>query len=608
MVGLSTLPPEILAHILTGNDSNLYLKLWKCGDRILNGRLCQGGCPRVTLNDYNMTSASRFPTSLLSLPCLQELVIRRNGVLAPSLKMAQWLQQLPSTLQKLDIECQKSLTFLLRSAPNTRVIQSPNSKKDNTSLLWDVKKFFPTLRWLGIQTPKGDNNDALPFVLKDVTGILPDTLTYLALSVIHSEGDLLTILPPNLETINLKYYPLAAFTWPASLTHIEGCNVFPQIADSVPHLPRGLRQLSCKQFSVPMAQGLPPALTSLEVTSVAGDVKDWASQGNFATWTASLPHQLTRLKCETLEALNYDHIRYLPRSLESLEAPIHFASLDKVYTENGGDSHGLQQTVSCWPPHLRALTNTVQSALTSNEFLKFLPNTLIRLFGIFVAPPDDNDPLSAFQWTSFPDSLKELSISGTRVAFLAPLPDLIALGSTGVIDLCDNKTLPSTLTSLSIGSLAPSNDENLKWAQRPIHVSMLPPSLKTLEITYATSQMSPSIVAQLPSSLTELSQIRTPFEPAILEVLPFGLKRLGLSCQPLSYPPHFGTLKLTSLILGNNREKPFERNLSVSLDNWPESAFSTHQNYFTYSPWKSRYEAIRLRSMAFPDPRTLYTD
>lgn len=605
MVGLSTLPPEILAHILTGEASYLYVMLWKCGDRMLNGRLAQGGCSSISLIDHNIASTSRFPSSLRSLHHLQELVIQRNGVLGPSLSVAKWLQELPSTLQKLDIECEKALMLLLRSASVARVIRTAKSTVEGTSNLWNIKQHFPTLRWLGIQSSVLDKDTALPYALEEVKDILPDTLTYLSLSTNCNGGDLNGVLPPNLETLKLKFFPLTQTNWPASLTHIEHCQLSAHHSQYLADLPRALRQLALAQYSTVMAKDLPPTLTSLEITGDFEEDEVWAKAGNYASWLDSLPRTLTLLSCLKADPLTYGHILSLPRTLLSLKATIAFGSLDQVYIENGSD---LQRVHACWPPHLHTLTTSPDNVLMDNKFLKYLPNTLTRLLDVIVAVGNQRIESSAFEWTCFPDSLKELSIKGMNVAFIAPLPDLVSLEVAGVVDLCDNKTLPSSLTSLCIASLAPSEDASLKWPVNPIHVSMLPPTLRSLEITSKTSQMSPVLVAQLPSSLTSLHQRNTPYEPAILEVLPFGLRHLSLNCQPLSYPPHFGTLKLASVALGNSRENPFDKQVSVSLDNWPQSAFSSNQNYFTCSPWKSRYEAIRLRSFAYPDPRMLYTD
>ena len=70
---LSCLTTEMLAQITTG--SNLVLRLWACGNGLLNHKLKQGGSISVCLSESRLIAVPRWPVFLNAFEHLQSLSI-----------------------------------------------------------------------------------------------------------------------------------------------------------------------------------------------------------------------------------------------------------------------------------------------------------------------------------------------------------------------------------------------------------------------------------------------------------------------------------------------------------------------------------------------------
>lgn len=495
---LSKLPVHLLAFILAGEYSYLVVDLYKCGNNLLNYKLANGGCVEVHLIDNSFGTTSRYPKMLSTLRYLRSLQIYRdNAIILPLEELSIEIMKLSNRLEVLILSCENSVSAFIQHDPESL---SPTG-------ICDFKSHFTSLRMLKFEDyEKGLDEESLAH--------LPPSLISLTLPTIKwDESNDTAILPPNLEELVLtrrirgratnKHSQLKKL--PSSLRVLSGISILSSwtlTLSLVSLLPRTLEILDewdCFLSWTPELDALPPSLTKLCLSQLSNGRPTLVQV--MANINAALPN-LKDLEINNADTASWDYelISLLPRSLTHLQASIRW---DTEASEN--------RPPAAWPI---ALTSLIDRFGTPTNLP--LPHGLTRYGGSFVSMPTD-DSLVSFDL--LPKVLKDLTIISQVGTLLAPgIPSSVTrLAVQKKLILKRLDYLPPTLISLT-GKLAiksnaetstlelPSNLEELAVAEMPIKLfKRLPSSLTSLSIgTIDASEAETISFSSLPSGLTSL--------------------------------------------------------------------------------------------------------
>lgn len=421
---------------------------------------------RVELRNKNWLVWCRLPKFLVHLRKLKELVINRGAFKLQGLQdAASVLEQLPSSLERLELGFANATSLLASSDPNHPSKGESEGVKDFETCL-PLHELFPALKHLTV-APSGDLSTLLP-------SCLPKSLLSLHCGI-----------PPKQIDIEMFFYEL-----PTGLTRLDSTTPFFASKGTLSALPKNLLvlNLTCHNalevchveampesitelgkfvspFLTPEAcAALPPQLTSFSPWEVTTDAVEDA--------ISALPETLKVLKLIDEAALDYNarYLSLLPRGLTKLSC-----------TTNLGD---LKPDVL--PPQLTSLTVQGDAPTFTPEFEKVLPASLtylnlkklaeeldirfisilprsLRTFKAYMSnqTSDITDPAEI----RFPPQLEHLELNYTYSYDDYPLPFAnwpqslktlhgIELSSSGL------KLLPPYLTSLQIAVIYPSESFN----------------------------------------------------------------------------------------------------------------------------------------------------
>lgn len=531
-MSLSRLSSDVLDYILQIQGSSyLVVRLWKCGDRLLNAKLGTGLSNITISQDYFLC----FPLPRM----LRQLVNLRSA----SISMAHHdmifadlrYGMLPKGLQSLEI-------VFTRPKDTTRPIYGSGAERASLApatkgLL--LETLFPQLLSLHFIVKGGEA--WIPFAKT-----LPSTLTSLRISqAILEDTSFIPLLPQSLRQLEATFFLELDFKNEsrddvAVLSGLsqaaERVNFAVSIAASVTapkathwtrFLPQGLRELALTDTCTPaLIAAAPRSLTDIELQSAfklglqaaTTEFEPLVLDGvafndSYSIWPPSL--QTLRIRCNKVAP---GIILGLPRTLTKLTLV-----LDSELMVYGG------LIASELPPRLEELALNLMAyrsevlviegilptslkvldceslIVLSNESVAALPPTLQHLrLSVHVqsdmshaawALPTCLTSLDltnwAFLWFSeIPRSVTSLSIYRLHFPFSAePIEDLFG-------------SLPTGLKSLKIWHTSPFDDGFLDLVLQPTALACFP-QLETLRLSKGFSVL-PNIARHLPRSLTEL--------------------------------------------------------------------------------------------------------
>lgn len=516
---LDLFPPEILGCILGfSSTSYLVIRLWKCGDHVLNKKLAMG-VTTTTLRQHPQV-ATQWPALLSQLDNLRrlsvssdtDLVLDPNGWL-PTLKA------LPKTLEALEINSPDEPLALNGHGDDEELARTAQEK--GTTLLLNIGTIFPCLRELFVSNV--DHYSLFP--------VLPPTLTTLGSTSTIKCGSspLISLLPRSLE--RLEAYVLVHFgiteeetlfaDWslaPPNLQHIDILR-WVECPSSAKWIPRSLTSgrigFSGRQSSPLCARelsSLPPLLTeaSFELCTSARCKESHHRPGD--TWSSQLPKSLKALRAMPSAVLSPHSIQSLPSSLTKLDiTEISGAAWNQLITHD---------SIINWPPCLEVLSLSIDnlnagtlailprnikelelkvrtSGLPKALFADALPSTLQALSVRFATrgsgevPIIGNLPTSLTDITLHHDGYECFALTGLSLP--DSLTSLIYTSSVVLKQLTEPWALPRGLTVLELAHW------RFDW------FGAIPPSVTHLNITHLCSDpLSP------PSSEIDLFSDLTP--------------------------------------------------------------------------------------------------
>lgn len=540
-------PREILAQVLQyENISHAVVKLWLCGDQILNEwmalrlsevRLMLIGTP----TGNSLLGQKSPPKMLLQLRSLRNLSLHSAEKLFE--ERSSWLSflsMLPDTLESLE----------LVSGPDHFRFLSPDPYSALSMLLEESSSWYSSLPVLTSLTLVSEGYNWNP---------LPPTLTYLdcrlefnyAVSVTAVRASYLprslTRLAGQTEIFNVRFAALVA-DWasaPPHLAHID----FLAINDEV------------QDYS-----WLPTSLTLLNTSPEA--ILDYNSK-----LTRSLPPKLANLKAEVFIATNEDvvDLQELPRSLTCLEINAFGqkclwdpASLPHTLTRLSLDSFSdidwtslsslmMERKVAGahnWPPHLKSLRFICCHSFQSSDFM-LLPHTLLHL--------DVETVDGAVQGSHLPPHLTSLRLVGVRLDVNdSPMPQ--SLTKLLVTATHSPTTVPQCLPIGSLPNLLRLEYSHSSFINDPGHTALQ--VLKVSTLKFDELGVLPRNLTKLRiSELSELYSSAAYANGGMFEALPPRLTSLEIG------------QKLVQIVLNSQRLAavlPRLRTLRIrSLGYWP---------------------------------------
>ena len=342
---LDDFPVELLATILNDHRSHLAITLWKCGSKLLNGKLQRGAVTSVDLVVKRFGNTSRWPR------CLKEFKLERLSVrstthgLCSAKTLRNELKQLHGGLKELELCVSGALAafFPLPPTSNTSALKygsddyAPRSKRaktqetsDNDSTHyepWNLDVTWPHMERLTIDSTVHPRNRLPPSILS----LLPRSLTYLRMvtDFTHLITDF-TTLPPHLKTLDLEFGAIGKKSLsliPSTITNLgKSLNEEAQLVlfrdpSLLPNLewfpiaePKdGFYQLFSKVFS----ERLPWPSNIKALSFQECDVLDVFNE------TSPLPAQLQKFRFEAVEddedsELTAERLINLPKSLTDI--------------------------------------------------------------------------------------------------------------------------------------------------------------------------------------------------------------------------------------------------------------------------------------------------
>lgn len=557
---LAAFPSELLGFILSFSSSSyMVLRLWKCGDSLLNSRLARG------VTDVEITASdlvsNNLPSLLFSLKSMRHLRVRSNYVLLSSKE--QWysaLKQLPSTLETLRFGIAtadghyipfRRLGFAL---PETSVTQ------------FDLGALFPGL--LDVSLYDGYTLPSTQF------SELPSTLTRLHVwySLIASKSLFVKNLPRTLTELdahvvvsNMTSAQEAAFRqdWllvPPQLILLDRMDLSDSKIGS-DWIPRGLRIRKLHIGESPAIANLPPKVDALQIHQWM-DYKTLSTEPSASDWPSLLPRELKALilscKSSSSSTLFASNLALLPRTLTKLDLKknrrVDWSNLGDAVKDDTPQSIDL---TSLWPPALTSLRLELPSC--QSEVLGLLPRNL-RELKVLIRDDGLSEKCLRLPVLALPPMLTSLQldakVAGVGFCLEGELP-------TSLITLKARNRRHTDFSGHSFEAL-PTGLKDLFWQNSPASFAdrlwSLPPTLTRLDTSYWPIDR----LGALPRTLTHFSSCvgsssLTPLEAENVFVeLPPALVFLDLSqsgdpSQVLFSSLSFSRLLvLESLLISNN--------------------------------------------------------
>ena len=475
---LNTLPSEVLGLIISGsNTSFVIVRLWKCGDRLLQSKLSSGS--RSVDLKAAQAVRTKLPLFFGSLRCLTYLSISsRNVIIKDVRNWPTFMFSLPSSLETLCIEsldiasalCQYG-PALAQFAPQTISTEYPRG----CSHLIDMNTLLPRLHTLQLTHPSGQYF-ADPTIDPSNFPGLPSSLTHLTASfnLEYTEGG------PNRYLFGLPRSLRELCGQINAVGHNVLANLIADFADAPPHLtsldrlwerrhsslewlPKSITWFhgSYPTWSLDTARHISPQLQSIDATTI--DAQSFLSAST--DWIRALPSRLTALRVCIPEDSILD-INLLPSCLRRLR--IDSSSWDQL----GGLSEDASKSVKSWPP----LLDTLRLFAMSPKHINHLPHTLNTLELSFYGLSADDDRI-AVDVSLFPPQLTHLKCG---------MPSRQSHNLT----LSFSGRLPSTLQYLELQT--PNYDGGLHYStlnllepRQPSGAQSLPTNPPTTCLTFA---------------------------------------------------------------------------------------------------------------------------
>lgn len=540
---LKSLASSILAQILHGSDASfLVLRLWQCGDRLLNAKL-SSSITYINLNasrEHFDPNIRHFPQLVFSVfKNLKHLILDAALLTSdPKYTLGRQLQNNAfAKLETLDLSCISFRQALSLSAYEGLDV---NDENDAVSCRYDMRLVFPALKTLRLYSWHERQ-----VIFEHEISKFPSTLTELSLPLIDLKDpsiQFMASLPRSLEVLRAKLCFSASFDnhpftyesfWQNPPPHLRYIDEISFISSKwhngrifLPSTLETVGNLDLNQWPFSIIQQLPSSFTTLDGLIFASlpHVSDWRD--------LKLPPQFVTLNLK-LEPEDFPRMLSLISTMPSTLTEFHLLC-DSEYDFNKMLDSNLQKETS-WPSSLQLFK---MGALIPHPVLSVLPDTLTEL----ICSYDDDD--GTFPSHHLPRHLKRLILLTTSTtlkigdgmplqlhtleidtllpvdfeiqSFDALPPSLTSLSLQGDFQfetLTNNLHLPTKLTYLSVHG----------WKHESL--SLLPSSITELELTDV----------QIPSTL-ECSKIEEEFMK-----LPLGLKRLHLEIRSsqLDNPPDF---------------------------------------------------------------------
>ena len=503
-ITLAHLPIDILRLILDDHRSSYAITLYKCGNSLLNTKICN------TITVVKLKSAgielSRFPRVLTKLPHLRVLSISsRYKLMTDASNWPLVTCHLSSKLETLEIDSPDSHLALLNLVPQSSAANKVSSTYSRgKSHLIDMERYMPNLRSLTLNTRPSEKSIS-SIEPSDFPG-LPSSLTSLNILLVISYSpespDAISLLPPNLTdlggrvSINSEALDIANRDWsraPPSLTSI-GLVDGPSQFSWLPQTTMKFQKVGCPSLPADRyIESLPSTLVEMKLIDYVG-MTDWAE---------ALPRNVQTLILDTDRSCPIldRNVVNLPPSLTRLVDKYHCTYWNEIRSV-WDEHHRSNGAVSFWPPLEELYFTSVYSRL---EDLHILPYTLRRLTIGLEVQKDDSELILDMQL--FPPRLTSLSLtlrysvqSYKIINVPVSLTDLqiylAPWNSASTLERRMFESLPDTLTSLHLPETAIQNSNNKDEAP-----CKLPKSLVSLKL----QQWPQAWLFALPRTLTLLS-------------------------------------------------------------------------------------------------------
>lgn len=523
-MSLETLPREVLAQIFYGpHRSFLAISLWKCGSRVLNGKLVVS-LECVDLKDDRAYSTSRYPKMVSELKSLRSLTLSRGkwSLMESATSLNREIRKISSpNLRSLEIVSAEATESFFNFSPSSSDPEAASNgamvpaitRRKGTSRFYDIGAQFPNLEALTMH--KGDEDGSHHSLTFDDLVGLPDTLKVLKLpqmTIVDRMQRVLSLLPRSLELWDIAI-EVEGNEFPTDTTPTI---VAPQFwADPPPNLhtirrivdystpitleflPRTMTQCNIITnhlwLPIEVLRTMPPNFVRLNNSSIdIGDIKDYGA--------SRLPQRI-----QELSLTNY-RPQHLGNLLPTLPSTLHTLSIhsDDDY-ESAWDSFWASGEASMdrhfWPSHLTSLTikqtctlqqlgtlpaalKTLNIALSNSEEINFqaLPRALSKLTIVFSETIDKvqigpglpnltslalgagayNQHLAPQIWVNLPATLIHLDLLHTR-----------PFDYSSAEDTTPSISLPNGIETFITGFWSTYNFEYLPSSLTRLRVTML---------------------------------------------------------------------------------------------------------------------------------------
>lgn len=449
---LAQLPPEVLGPIINDAQSNfLVLMLLRCGNRLLNSKLCSAATCFEARAFYQWLPAT-YPRLISELRNLRSLALysNRNMMKRPQDWQTE-LSKLPEGLEKLSICTEDDNFALLNFAPDWT---EADPKYLTTNYELGSSKYFDMRRFYRMHTL------SITAVDPDDLAGLPPSLTVLnsgKLLIHGTQSGFMATLPRNLRRLELEIWlhlrcmMTIAEDWkhaPPHLAHIKHVKWDSSGGPSdAAWLPRTMTSVSVDHPLCPeQARSLPPLCENLS-----------SHVSNLYDTDVELPSTLKKLAMTSFYKEVGPLLLRLPSSLTALkvqEAIITWPFIinqvmDRLKCQNRTDAEVRKMVPEFWPPHLTSLKLLAKIDL---ENLYILPQTL-RCLTIWVTLPQSKAGKMSHH-LALPSRLTSLNL-----AFYGAPENGVCSGS-----------LPPDLTTLAMSHLDPGQrfDWPELWTTLPV--------------------------------------------------------------------------------------------------------------------------------------------
>lgn len=572
---LSRLPPDCLGLLF--NDlscSYLILRLWKCGDLLLNSKLAKS-IAHIDLKHHERFRC-HFPRLLSNFPQLRILSLSTKAAnMSANDPSFEDLKALPKTLESLRV-------------PATVLLDRSRYRPFANDLgrLNDVSSLFPSLLTLKV--------DVGPLLIPKLAlfgslfSHLPATLTHLSWPnafITAEKPAFMSVLPRSLTILDTRLtlqlrdeeipasviFDMAAA--PPGLHTITSVELNPYRLSDYHWLPKTVTR--CRIFNPIISWSgvltLPQGVTEVVLNLISGFPSD--------IWTSALSKSLVTLRVAS--KLNSAEIRSLPPSLTSLA----FRGFFWNESPNLAESQDFPAVACVWPSGLTKLEcdsfalSTDLALLPQSLTVLILPNAFIEFedepgtsyFEGIDFPPlltqlylhvDENDfDLMQFDFTSLtalntvklalevsgawalPTSVTKFTVPRAKVEQLFPLPSALVsltvevLRGTAEEFISLFSELPPTLKELKLAGLAriAINPKSQRMASTiPSTVFNALPDLEVLLIPFIEQKFESSVLRELHEHNHKLLELDLPLTALYREDVPYllpNLIKLGLHCD-----------------------------------------------------------------------------